>query len=53
MVAGGMEKWRYDLIKKCNAPIKDKFFSYLVIQQKVLSHDVMLKLGLNCNFISM
>lgn len=48
MLTGGKIKWSYKIIWRSYGPAKVKFFSYLCLHLKILTHDSMLKRGIYC-----
>lgn len=48
MVSGGMLRWRFDEIWKGRAPPKVKIFTYLLLQDRILIHEVMERRGIPC-----
>jgi hypothetical protein len=48
MSAGGRIRWGYSDLWRCYAPLKVKFFTYLWLHNKILTHESMLRRGLHC-----
>lgn len=49
MVLGWQIRWGHMLIWRCHAPINVKIFVYLVLKERILTHDMMERRGMKCD----
>lgn len=49
MIEAGLIQWRFEFIWKANAPLKVKLFTLLLLKKRILTHDVMVRRGFQCD----
>lgn len=49
MISAGKTRWRYQLIWKCAAPPNAKLFAFLMLREKLLTHELMSRRDFNCD----
>lgn len=49
MIRGGKEVWLFPEVWCCKAPLKARVFAYLLLLEKVLTHEVMISRNMHCD----